>query len=50
VVSLLRLPTSALERHELLGSLNENEQRVLRERVARQFLSSLSAYTSFTTA
>ena len=35
VTSLLRLPTSALDRRESLGSLNENELRVLHERVAR---------------
>ncbi len=35
VTSLLRLPLSALDRRESLGSLNENELRVLHERVAR---------------
>jgi hypothetical protein len=35
VTSLLRLPLSALDRRASLGSLNENELRVLHERVAR---------------
>lgn len=35
VTSLLRLPTGALDPRESLGSLNENELRVLHERVAR---------------
>ncbi len=35
VTSLLRLPTSALDRRASLGSLNENELRVVHERVAR---------------
>jgi hypothetical protein len=35
VTSLLRLPMSALDRRVSLGSLNENELRVVHERVAR---------------
>ena len=35
VTSLLRLPISAVDRRLSLGSLNENELRVLHERVAR---------------
>ena len=35
VTSLLRLPVSALDRRVSLGSLNENELRVLHQRVAR---------------
>ena len=35
VTSLLRLPISALDRRESLGSLDENELRVLHDRVAR---------------
>jgi hypothetical protein len=35
VTSLLRLPVSALDRRVSLGSLNENELRVLHERLAR---------------
>lgn len=35
VTSLLRLPVEALDRRESLGALDENELRVLHERVAR---------------
>jgi hypothetical protein len=35
VTSLMRLPLSAIDRRTSLGSLNENEVRVLHERVAR---------------
>lgn len=35
VTSLLRLPVSAIDRRTSLGSLNENELRVVHERVAR---------------
>lgn len=35
ITSLLRLPMSALDQRMSLGSLNENELRVLHERVAR---------------
>lgn len=35
ITSLLRLPTSALDRRRSLGALNENELRVVHERVAR---------------
>jgi hypothetical protein len=35
VTSLLRLPMSAIDRRVSLGSLNENELRVLHERLAR---------------
>lgn len=35
ITSLLRLPISALDRRESLGSLNENELRVVHERVIR---------------
>lgn len=35
VTSLLRLPLAALDRRESLGALDENELRVVHERVAR---------------
>ncbi len=35
ITSLLRLPAAALDRRTSLGALNENELRVLHERVAR---------------
>lgn len=35
VTSLLRLPVAAIDRRQSLGSLDENELRVLHERVAR---------------
>ena len=35
VTSLLRLPVEALDRRESLGALDENELRVIHERVAR---------------
>jgi hypothetical protein len=35
ITSLLRLPLAALDRRESLGSLNENELRVVHQRVAR---------------
>jgi hypothetical protein len=35
VTSLLRLPLTALDRRESLGALDENELRVVHERVAR---------------
>jgi hypothetical protein len=35
VSSLLRLPTAALDRRKSLGALDENELRVIHERVAR---------------
>jgi hypothetical protein len=43
VTSLLRLPLGAIDRREELGAANENELRVLHERMARAYALRLDA-------